>query len=213
MCFAPQRRALFRHLNLQKWSEPGVLCTFWLPNVLRATTACNFSTSQLPKEIRTWGVFSFFTWTYASRHNACNFSSRIWPHGSVPAALASLLFDPPEPQIIGKHSAWRLCHLFPHLHLLSPGSCSSLLWSSLFFSSLLFFSLLFSSLLLSSPLVSSRLFSSFLFSSLLFSDSSYLCFSICPFCRSLTSKLPSMKMYIYIYKFIYLYKCMYVKYI
>ena len=25
MCFAPQRRALFRHLNFQKWSENGVL--------------------------------------------------------------------------------------------------------------------------------------------------------------------------------------------
>ena len=25
MCFAPQRRALFRHLNFQKWSGPGVL--------------------------------------------------------------------------------------------------------------------------------------------------------------------------------------------
>ena len=71
MCFAPQRRALFRHLNFQKWSEHGVFCTFWLRNVLRATTACNFS-------------------------------SLIWPAGSAPAALASLLFDPPEPQIIGK---------------------------------------------------------------------------------------------------------------
>ena len=28
MCFAPQRRALFRHLNFQNWSENGVLCTF-----------------------------------------------------------------------------------------------------------------------------------------------------------------------------------------
>ena len=28
MCFAPQRRALFRNLNFQKWSENGVLCTF-----------------------------------------------------------------------------------------------------------------------------------------------------------------------------------------
>ena len=28
MCFAPQRRALFQHLNFQKWSENGVLCTF-----------------------------------------------------------------------------------------------------------------------------------------------------------------------------------------
>ena len=71
MCFVPQRRALFRHLNFQKWLENGVFCTFWLRNVLRATTACNFS-------------------------------SLIWPDGSAPAPLASLLFDPPEPQIIGK---------------------------------------------------------------------------------------------------------------
>ena len=71
MCFAPQRRALFGHLNFQKWSEPGVLCSFWLRNVLRAITACNFS-------------------------------SLIWPAGSAPAGLASLLFDPPEPQLIGK---------------------------------------------------------------------------------------------------------------
>ena len=28
VCFAPQRRALFRHLNFQKWSNNGVLCTF-----------------------------------------------------------------------------------------------------------------------------------------------------------------------------------------
>ena len=28
MCFAPQRRALFRHLNFQKWSAPLVFCTF-----------------------------------------------------------------------------------------------------------------------------------------------------------------------------------------
>ena len=53
MCFAPQRPALFRHLNFQKWTEAGVLYTFWLRNVLRATTACTFSTSQLPRVLRT----------------------------------------------------------------------------------------------------------------------------------------------------------------
>ena len=42
-CFAPQRHALFRHLNFQKCSEPGLVCAFWLRNVLRATTTCNFS--------------------------------------------------------------------------------------------------------------------------------------------------------------------------
>ena len=73
MCFAPQRRALFRHLNFQKWSENGVFCTFWLRNVLRATTACTFSTSQLPKVLRTWGVFSFFTCKRASRHHGVHF--------------------------------------------------------------------------------------------------------------------------------------------
>ena len=195
MCFAPQRRALFQHPNLQKWSDNGVLCTFWLRNVLRATTACTFSTSEPPKVARTCGVLYILTWKCASRHNgvrffdirtsksgptmvcfvhfdfdmcfapqrralfqhpnlqkwrehvvihfdlemcfapqrralfrhlnfqkwsepgvlctfwlrnvlrattACNFSSLIWPAGSAPAALESLLFDPPEPQIIGK---------------------------------------------------------------------------------------------------------------
>ena len=60
MCFAPQRRALFRHRNFQKWPGPGVLCTFSLGNVLRATTACTFSTSQLPKVVRTWCGFVHF---------------------------------------------------------------------------------------------------------------------------------------------------------
>ena len=73
MCFAPQRRALFRHRNFQKWSEPGVFCTFWLGNVLRATTACTFSTSQLPKVVRTWCVLYILTWKCASRHNGVQF--------------------------------------------------------------------------------------------------------------------------------------------
>ena len=70
MCFAPQRRALFRHLNFQKCSDHGVLCTFWLGNVLRATTACTFSSSQLPKPLRTP---QFLTSKSASRHSAVHF--------------------------------------------------------------------------------------------------------------------------------------------
>ena len=73
MCFAPQRRALFRHLNFQKWSDNGVFCTFWLGNVLRATTACTFSTSQLPKVVRQWCVLYILTWKCASRHNGVQF--------------------------------------------------------------------------------------------------------------------------------------------
>ena len=73
MCFAPQRRALFQHLNFQKWSGAGVFCTFWLGNVLRATTACTFSTSQLPKVVRSWCVLCILTWKCASRHNGVHF--------------------------------------------------------------------------------------------------------------------------------------------
>ena len=73
MCFAPQRRALFRHLNCQKWSGAGVFCTFWLQNVLRATTACTFSTSQLPKVVRSWCVLYILTSKCASRHNGVQF--------------------------------------------------------------------------------------------------------------------------------------------
>ena len=73
MCFAPQRRALFRHLNFQKCSENGVFCAFCLPNVLRATTACTFSTSQLPKVVRSSSVLSILTWKCASRHNGVHF--------------------------------------------------------------------------------------------------------------------------------------------
>ena len=73
MCFAPQRRALFRHLNFQKWSENGVFCAFSLRNVLRAKTACTFWTSQLPKVVRTWCVLYILTWKCASRHNGMQF--------------------------------------------------------------------------------------------------------------------------------------------
>ena len=83
MCFAPQRRALFRHLNFQKWSEPLVFCTFWLGNVLRATTVCTFSTSQLPKVVRTPSVLYILTWKCASRHNGVHFFD-IWTYKSGP---------------------------------------------------------------------------------------------------------------------------------
>jgi len=86
MCFAPQRRALFRHLNCQKWSAPaGVFCTFSLRDVLRATTACTFSTSQLPKVVRTcWCVLYILTSRSALRHNGFHFfdisAAKSGPH-------------------------------------------------------------------------------------------------------------------------------------
>ena len=59
--------------HFQKWSEHGVFCTFWLENVLRATMACTFSTSQLPKVVRSWCVLYILTLTCASHHNGVHF--------------------------------------------------------------------------------------------------------------------------------------------
>ena len=73
MCFSPQWRAIFRHLNVQKWSKHAVFCTFWLANVLFATVACNFSTSELPKVVQTCGVLYIFTSKCAFRHSGLQF--------------------------------------------------------------------------------------------------------------------------------------------
>ena len=60
----------------------------------------DFSTSKSGPNVVCFVHFDFEMCFAPQRH--CNFSSLIWPAGSAPAALASLLFDPPEPQIIGK---------------------------------------------------------------------------------------------------------------
>ena len=73
MCFSPQRRAIFQHLNFKKCSEPDMFCTFSLENVLLATAACNFSTSQLQKVVRECSVLCIFTWECASRHSGVQF--------------------------------------------------------------------------------------------------------------------------------------------
>ena len=125
-----------RHLNVQKWSEPLVFCTFWLRNVLLATTACTFSTSQVPKVVRTWSAFSFFTCKCASRHNGVHFFI-----SHLARWLRTRRFSEPTFRPSGTTNHWknvvsrdfstfsRTCILF----LITL----SLLWSSLFCSSLL----------------------------------------------------------------------------
>ena len=130
MCFAPQRRALFRDHNFQKWSEPGVFCTFWLGNVLRATTACTFSTSQLPKVVRDRQFLTLLTSKCALRHNGVQFF--IAP---VASWLRTRRFREPTFRPSGATNHWknsvsRLSYLFAHLHLLSSYSFSSDLLSS-----------------------------------------------------------------------------------
>ena len=89
------------------------------------------------------GALGFFACKRASRHNGVQFFIFHLASCLALAALASLLFDPPEPQIIGKNSESRLSYLFAHLHLLSSYFFSSLIFSLLFFSSLTLPTLLF----------------------------------------------------------------------
>ena len=74
MCLAPQRRALFQHVNFQKCSEHGVLFTCWFRNVLGATTACIFSTAQLPKVLRHCFYHFDFQTRFAPQRHA------LFPH-------------------------------------------------------------------------------------------------------------------------------------
>ena len=74
MCVSPQRRAIFRHLNLLKCcSETVIFLTCSLPNVRFATATCNFSTSELQKVLRDRQFFNIFTSKCAFRHSGVQF--------------------------------------------------------------------------------------------------------------------------------------------
>ena len=131
MSFAPQRRALFRHLNFQKLSDNGVFCTFWHRNVLRATTACTFSTSQLPKAVRHWGVLYILTWKCASRHNGVQFFI-----SHLASWLRTRRFSEPTFRPSGASNHWKntVFRDFPTFSCICIFFLLtlSLLWSSLF---------------------------------------------------------------------------------
>ena len=137
MCFAPQRRALFRHRNFQKWSDNGVFCTFWLRNVLRATTACTFSTSQLPKVVRQWCVLYILTWKSASRHNRVQFFISHLASWLRAGRFSEPTFGPSGATNHWKNTVFRDFPTFSRTCIFFLLTLS-LLWSSLFCSSLLY---------------------------------------------------------------------------
>ena len=73
MCLSPQRRAIFRHRNFKKCSETVSFLAFLHENALLVIAACNFSTSQLQKVVRTCSVLCIFTSKCASRHSGVQF--------------------------------------------------------------------------------------------------------------------------------------------
>ena len=171
--------------------NPYCFLTFWLGNVLRPTTACAFSTSQLPSGPNLGVSCTFWLRSVLRATMACTFSTsqlpkvvRTWcalyiltskcasRHNGVQffiSHLASWLrtrrFSEPTFQPSGATNHW-INTVFRDFPTFSR-TCLfflltlSLLWSSLFYSSLL-------------------------------SDSAHLCFSSVHIVGSLTSKLPSM---------------------
>ena len=188
MCFAPQWHAIFQNLNFQKWSENGVLYTFWLGNLLRTTNFLHISTSKSGPRIVCFVHFDldmcfapqprtlfrhlnfykcsaerevflpFFTSKCASGHNGVQpFISHLtrW--------LCTRCFSKPTFRPSRATNHWKTQWIATFLPFRAPTSS----FLSLF---------LFSDLLTSCPLLL---------------GSSHRCFSICPYCR-MTSKLPSM---------------------
>ena len=148
-----------------------MLCAIWLGNVLRATAAGTFPTSQLPKVVRTWCVLYILTCKCVSRHNSVQFfishlaswlrTRRFREPTFRPSGLRSL-------KSLEKHGKTQCFATF--LPFRAPGS--SFFWRFLF-SDLLSSSLLFSSLTLPT-----------------------CAFPSVHIVRSLTSKLPSMILYL-----------------
>jgi hypothetical protein len=71
--------------------KPKYFMCFWLGNVLRATTAYTFSTSQLPEVVRTWGVLCMIS-KIASHHNDVRFFD-ISASKSAPRLKCFVHFD------------------------------------------------------------------------------------------------------------------------
>ena len=189
------------HLNVQKRSVPHSFLHFWLRNVLRATAAYTFSTSQLPKVAEPGVLCTFWLRNVLRATTACTFSTSQLPKVVRTCGASNMLTS----KCASRHTGVQffISHLPSWLRTrrfrayfstlrshksLEKHSASRLsyffarldllssetfsFWSSFFFSHL--FDLISSSLLPS-------FWSSFFFSSLLWLFPSLL--FICPHCR------------------------------
>ncbi len=160
MCFAPQRRAIFRHLNFQKWSKHGVLCTSWVENALGATVSW---TSKSGERMVWFGLYILtckcawrhsgvpfcdirptfqMSWKCASRHSGVQFfisPLATWLRTRRFSEPTFPTFRPTNPwkntAIRDFPNTWCDCIFFllafAHLYLLSSDSTSLLCSSSL----------------------------------------------------------------------------------
>ena len=177
---------------------PTVFLHFWLRNVLRATTACTFSTSQLPKVLWTRQFFALLRSKCASRHNGVHYFDISTSKSSLsPSVLITLLtqrralFRYLNFQKCSEPVSRQSCTLLTSKYASRHKSPEPQIIGKTVVRDFPTFSDLFGHLdLLCSETFS--FWSSFFFSSLLFFDSYHLCFSSIHIVRNLTSRLPSI---------------------
>ena len=236
MCITREPHALFRHLNFQKWSEKGVFCTFWLGNMLRTTTACTFSTSQLPNVVWDGQFLTLLTSKCASRQNGVHFgkfkhlnfqncseaevSCKFWLgnvlRGTTACAFSTSQLPKQLPQWCAFHVLTSKCSSrHDGVQLLRARRFSEPTFRSSWATKQRKNTVLrdFSTFSRACILISSDSFSSLIFFLLPFSSPTLV---TCPFpsvhiVRSLTSKLPSMnrKQYTHTQTSAYTYTCLF----
>jgi len=104
--------------------------------VLRATTACTFSTSQLPKVVRSWCVVYILTWTCASRHNGVHFFDistsksaprlRCFVHFDFEMCFAPRTFSTSQlPKVCFVHLTWKCASRHNSVHFFNTSTSKS----------------------------------------------------------------------------------------
>ena len=185
--------------------------------MLRATAACTFSTSQLPKMLRTRRALQLLAWKCASRHSSVRFFN-ISTSKNAPNMLCFVHFDfqmcfPPQCRALFQHRNFQKCSgaevfcAFSLQNLLlatttcnfsslispdvsAPAALASLLFDSPEQQNIEKTQCFATFLPFRAP--ASSCFWSFPFLTLLPSDCCHLCFSSLQIVGSLTSKLPSI---------------------
>ena len=113
MYVSPQRRAVFRHLNFRKSSETVSFLRFSLANVRFATAACNFSTSQLQKVVRGWGVLYILTYKCTFRHSGVQFlnisTSKSGPNLRCFVHFDLQMYVSPQRRAVFRHLNFKKC--------------------------------------------------------------------------------------------------------
>ena len=157
ICFAPQRRAFFGHLNLQSGPTLRFFVHFDFEMCFSPQRRALFRHLNFPKVLREWCAFCILTSKRASRRNGVQFFI-----SHVARWLRSRRFSEPISGPSGATNDWK----------------NTVIRTLLLFGAPVSYFLYFFSLLLFSDLVPS---------SLLFFYSSHLCFPICPYCRKYDS--------------------------